>query len=203
MLRFLLCAFALLYAQLSFAATALPEDENGADTYSFAETSENPDPWEGFNRAMFGVNRVIDRGVLKPVVQVYQFIIPEPGREMVHNFVDNIYQPVVFFNSVFQADPQNSFATLWRFILNTTFGGLGLFDFAGAVGLENRPADFGQTLGSYGLGSGPYLFIPILGPSSGRDFPGRVVDMVIDPFNYIDDGVTLVKAGVTILDRRF
>ena len=198
-----LIALAAFSAQAAPVAASVPALTGGdADMYKFSQEVTDVDPLEGFNRAMFSVNRVIDRGLLRPVVQGYQFIVPEAGRRSVDNFVDNLYQPVVFLNSVLQADPQNSFATLWRFLLNTSFGVLGLFDFAGEVGLENRSADFGQTLGSWGMGSGSYLYLPIIGPSSARDLAGRGVDMLTDPFNYIDNGVTMVKTGITIVDKR-
>lgn len=169
-------------------------------------TTENlnvdQDPLEGMNRGVYRFNYAVDKGILKPAAQIYRGVVPEPGREMVTNFLGNWYSPVVFTNSVLQGDPQNSFATLWRFLLNTTFGVGGLFDFASAAGLKNRPADFGETLAMYGVCSGPYIVLPILGPSNARDALGRLTDAFINPFNYIDSGLSMSIAGATAIDAR-
>lgn len=161
------------------------------------------DPLEGFNRAMFGVNTALDKAVIRPVTYVYRGVVPEGGRESVSNFVNNIYSPVVLANSVLQGDQENSFATFWRFVVNTTFGIGGLFDVASTAGLKNRDADFGQTLAVWGAGSGPYLVLPILGPGTLRDSFGKGVDILINPVTWADEewyGYAL--AGVTIVDTR-
>jgi phospholipid-binding lipoprotein MlaA len=103
---------------------------------------------------------------------------------------------------VLQTDPQNSFATLWRFIINSTVGIGGLFDVASEAGLKNRPADLGQTLGMYGAGPGPYLVLPIIGPSNARDAVGRLGDALMNPFNYVDQGFSLALWSTTAVDAR-
>ena len=142
------------------------------------------DPLEPVNRGVHWFNHIFDVAVLKPVTQAYRFVVPEKGRSMVDNFLTNIYTPVVLVNSVLQRDPQNSFATGWRFILNTTLGVGGLFDFASEVGLHNRQADLGETMAFYGVGTGPYIVLPIIGPSNVRDALGRLGDAFMTPTNY-------------------
>ncbi len=173
-----------------------------ATACTHAADSEN-DPWEPFNRGMYRLNYVIDGLVLKPITQVYRGVMPEQGQTMVHHFVDNLQEPITFGNSVLQADPENSFVTLWRFLLNSTIGIGGLFDVATAVGLENRTTDFGQTLALYGVESGPYLFLPILGPSGARDGIGRVADAFMHPAMYVDStGASVALWTVTVVDTR-
>lgn len=160
------------------------------------------DPFEPVNRDIYKFNYVVDGYVLKPVAQGYQWAVPEKGRQMVSNFLENLYTPVVFTNSVLQGDPQNSFATLWRFLLNTTFGVGGLFDFASAAGLKNRPADLGETMAFYGVEPGPFIELPIIGPSNVRDAFGRLGDAFISPANYISTDTSIAIWAATAIDAR-
>ena len=160
------------------------------------------DPLEPVNRIVFGFNKLVDNVLLRPITVAYRAIVPEPGREMVTNALVNLYTPVVFGNSVLQGDPYNSFATMWRFILNSTVGIGGAFDVASQAGLKNRPADFGQTMAMYGIGSGPYLVLPVIGPSNGRDATGRLVDAFMNPFNYVDEGFSYAMWGTGAIDAR-
>jgi len=161
------------------------------------------DPWEPFNRGMYRLNYVIDGLVLKPVTQVYRGVVPERGQDMVHNFVLNLQEPITFGNSVLQADPENSFVSLWRFLLNSTIGVFGLFDVASDVGLKGRVTGFGETLALYGVESGPYLFLPVLGPSSARDGIGRVADAFMHPAMYSNStGASIALWTVTAVDTR-
>jgi phospholipid-binding lipoprotein MlaA len=167
------------------------------------ESNVENDPWEPFNRGMYKVNYAIDGLVLKPVTQVYRGVIPERGQTMVHNFVMNLQEPITFGNSVLQVDPENSFTSLWRFMLNSTIGVFGVFDVASEVGLRGRTTDFGQTLALYGIESGPYLFLPILGPSNVRDGVGRIGDALMHPATYVDDsGLSIAVWSVTAIDTR-
>ncbi len=163
---------------------------------------EPADTFEGFNRVMYKFNYGLDMVIIRPITQGYRFIVPQAGRIAVSNVVENLYSPVTFGNSVLQGDPQNSFATLWRFILNTTFGLGGVIDFAGQAGLHNRPADFGETMALCGVDSGPYLVLPFIGPSSVRDGIGRVGDAVMNPFTYTPYEVSIPYAAVSITDAR-
>jgi len=161
------------------------------------------DSLEPFNRAMFGFNEAVDGVVLRPVTSLYRGVVPEYGRDRVHNVLNNLHQPVVFVNSVLQGDVENAFSSLWSFLLNSTFGVAGIFDFAGTnSGLKVNDEDFGQTLGVWGFGSGPYLVLPILGPSSIRDGVGRGVDYFDDPFNYAHRDFVLGRMGASALDTR-
>ena len=161
------------------------------------------DPLEGFNRAMYHFNYGVDVAVLRPVSWVYLHGVPEEGREMVGNFVENINAPVDLANSVFQGDGYNSSATLWRFLINTSFGIGGLFDPAAEIGLKARHADFGQTLAFWGVDSGPYLVLPLLGPSTVRDGIGKIPDTALQPINWMEEWwPSLTLAGVKAVDFR-
>lgn len=160
------------------------------------------DPLEPFNRAVHQFNYTIDGAVLRPAAQIYQGVVPEKGRELVTNFLDNLYTPVIFANSVLQLDPDNSFASFWKFFVNTAFGVGGLFDVASETDLKVRNADFGQTLAVYGMGSGPYIVLPILGPCNGRDAVGRIGDAFMNPFNHLDEGVSITIWSATAIDKR-
>jgi len=187
---------------LAIGGCTPPRDVAKAQDEALEVDFADNDPLEKLNRAMHQFNYAIDLILLKPVTKGYQFAVPKFGRQMVSNFVDNLYTPVVFGNSVLQGDPQNSFASMWRFILNTTFGMGGLIDFASSAGLKNRPADFGQTLAIYGVETGPYIVLPIVGPCNARDTLGRVADAFMNPFNYLGDGVSAVTWTTTVIDMR-
>lgn len=164
--------------------------------------STDVDPAEGFNRGMFRVHQAIDGAVLRPVTYVYRGVVPEFGRDMVDNFVTNLSTPVVAANSFLQLDADRGFVAFWRFIINSTVGIGGLFDVASEAGLKKFDNDFGLTMARYGADSGAYLFLPVLGPTSPRDLVGRVADMFMDPFNYYDEGATMVRGGLTALNTR-
>ncbi len=170
------------------------------------EAEVDPDPWEKFNRGMFKVHTVLDTALVRPVAQAYRTVVPELGREGVSNVLENLRSPIDFVNSLLQGDVENSFAVFWRFALNTTFGFGGIRDFAAAdAHLRARPADFGQTLAVYGVGSGPYLFLPLLGPSTLRDTGGRGADTAFDPVTYAGDDwrwLAYAKAGMMGIDFR-
>ena len=165
------------------ACTSIPGEQSDAD------------PWEPFNRGMYRVNYVFDGVVLKPVTQIYRGVIPQKGQTMVHNFVENLESPITLGNSLLQGDPENSFATLWRFLINSTFGVAGLFDAASEVGLKNRKADFGQTLALYGVESGPYLFLPVFGPSGARDGVGLAFDAFM-PYGQLRRRINVHKISI-------
>lgn len=157
----------------------------GEDDYLNARPAGANDPLEGLNRGVFAVNKGIDTVLLRPVSKVYQFVMPTYGQHRVSNFVDNLEGPVVFLNSVLQGNPQNAFVSLWRFLFNSTLGLAGLYDMATHLGVPSQhDEDFGQTLSVWGMGEGPYLVLPILGPSNLRDLVGLPVDYFTDPFHY-------------------
>lgn len=144
------------------------------------------DPWEGFNRGLFAVHESVDKAVLEPVARGYRAVTTTGIRSGVSNFLSNLRSPVIFVNDALQAEPSRAATTAARFGINSTVGVLGVFDVASRMGLERHDEDFGQTLAVWGVGSGPYLFIPILGPSNVRDGFGRVVDVFVDPLTYAE-----------------
>lgn len=161
------------------------------------------DPLSGYNRAMYEFNYVVDGLVLKPAAQLYRGVVPEKGREMVNDALANLYSPITFGNSVLQGDAHNSFATFFRFLINSTVGIGGLFDVASEAGLKNRTTDFGQTLAIYGAEPGAYVVLPIIGPSNVRDTIGRVADLFMQPWTYANDmGLSAAIYGATAVNAR-
>lgn len=168
-----------------------------------AAESQEVDPWEGFNRAMFSFNEGLDRAVVKPVTQGYRFIMPDFAEQGVHNFFENIGDVKTFFNNVLQGKPKEASEDLGRVVVNTTIGIGGLFDVASAFGIPKHDEDFGQTLGAWGVESGPYLVLPLFGPSSLRDGVGRIPDMMVDPIQQVsDDDTGLGLQVLRVIDKR-
>lgn len=173
-----------------------------------AQEAALQDPFEYMNRGFFKVNQLIDGLLLKNLAIIYQDVTPEPVRDSISNVVDNLNNPVIFLNDLLQGEFQNAGETLVRFLLNTTIGVFGIFDVAsGGLDIHHHNADFGQTLGMWGIGSGPYLVIPVLGPSSARDLLGRGADYFADPYNgymrnHDNDGALYVRTGVEGVVKR-
>ncbi len=144
-----------------------------------------PSVFEPFNEKMFSFNIWMDEHILRPVARSYAGTVPEPARLSVRRFFHNIGVLPRFANSLFQLKLDGAAREAGRFVINTTLGGLGFFDVAkNKFGLEISEEDFGQTLGTYGVGSGPYLVLPFMGPSTVRDVIGRVADGAMDPKTY-------------------
>ena len=146
------------------------------------------DPLEGFNRGSYGFSMGVDRALLRPVTHGYMAVTPRPVRHRVSAFVFNLGEPSTFVNDVLQGKPKRAGRTTARFVINSTVGVLGLFDVAAGMGIRPHDADFGQTFGRYGVKPGPYLYIPVLGPSNFRDGVGRVFDFVTDPIGLAGQG---------------
>ncbi|MBX6393582.1 MAG: VacJ family lipoprotein [Burkholderiales bacterium] len=136
------------------------------------------DPIEPVNRAVFEFNDTVDRAVLKPVARGYKAVLPEPVRTGISNFFSNLRDPWIGLNQLLQGKVEEGVTDFMRFVVNTTFGLAGIFDVASEGGMEKHDEDFGQTLGVWGLDTGPYLVLPFLGPSSVRDGVGRAADSV-------------------------
>jgi phospholipid-binding lipoprotein MlaA len=143
--------------------------------------SQTQDPWEGFNRKIYAFNDVLDRNVARPVAHTYVRAMPAPARSGIHNVITNIDEPVTVVNDALQGKLKQTLQDLGRFVINSTVGILGWFDVAQHVGLPHHDEDLGQTLAVWGVSSGPYLVIPIIGPSSVRDAGGRVGDLYFNP----------------------
>jgi phospholipid-binding lipoprotein MlaA len=138
--------------------------------------ASSPDPWEGMNRGTFWFNERVDRAVLEPVATGWDWLLPERVQTSVGNFFDNLFLPIVFVNDLLQAKPVAAAQDVGRFAVNTTLGLAGLFDPASRFGIPENDEDFGQTFGRWGCPPGPYLVLPLLGPSSLRDAPSGVLD---------------------------
>lgn len=146
-----------------------------------ATTANNPkDPFEGFNRAMFAVNEALDV-VIKPVAQGYDAAAPLPLKVAISNFFGNIWDSWTAVNNLLQGKPGDAVSDVGRVLINSTIGIGGAFDVAGEMGLTKHSEDFGQTLGKWGVGDGPYFYWPIIGPRTTRDTFGWMVDVYVDP----------------------
>lgn len=145
-------------------------------TQTVVAESNDPDPWEGFNRKVFAFNETVDKYVAKPLAEGYQYVTPQPVDDSVTHFFSNLGELLVIANDVGQLKLGQAASDTARFLVNTTVGFFGVFDVASHIGLEKHNEDFGQTLGYWGVGSGPYLVLPILGPSTLRDSSGLLFD---------------------------
>lgn len=168
----------------SLTALLLPAIAGAEET-----ATPNPDPWEGFNRKVYAFNDMADRYFLKPVAKGYQFITPQFVEDGVHNMFSNVGEVGSVLNSLLQAKFKHGAEDTGRFLINTTVGLLGFFDVAGKMGMEAHDEDFGQTLGYWGVKSGPYIVLPLLGPRTVRDSFGSIPDAYSDPIPYLIDHV--------------
>jgi phospholipid-binding lipoprotein MlaA len=174
-----------------------------------AATSNNPrDPLESVNRAVYHFNDGVDNLIVKPVAIVYKGVVPQIARTGVSNFFSNINDVIVALNNLLQGKFTHAVSDVGRIVVNTTAGLLGVIDVATEIGLEKHNEDFGQTLGWWGLGDGPYLVLPFIGPSSFRDGVGWLADFYSDPVTYVDPsrdrnilwGTRLVSRRTELLD---
>ena len=149
-------------------------------------TASKADPLEDLNRATYAFNDKVDEAVFKPVAKGYQTITPEFFRAGVTNLFTNIGDVATALNNLLQGKPGDAASDAGRFLVNSTLGVLGLFDVATPMGLDKHDEDFGQTLGKWGVNSGPFLMIPLMGPSTLRDAVGRPVDSYAGYFRYVD-----------------
>lgn len=157
------------------------------------------DPLEPVNRLVFSFNNGVDRVLVRPAARAYQWVVPDPMEQGVRNVFANLGEVRNASNNLLQGKWQRSAAATGRLAINSTVGLVGLFDVASHIGIEPVPEDFGQTLGYWGLGQGPYLVLPVLGPSSLRDGTGRAVDLFQNPLTYAELGLA-ERAAVTVVD---
>nr|WP_256667075.1 VacJ family lipoprotein [Pseudomonas sp. 8O] len=170
---------------------------------AMSQAASEEDPWESFNRPIFRFNDTVDTYALKPIAQGYRAVTPQFLEDGVHNVFGNIGDVGNLANNLLQGKLHNAGVDTGRLIFNTTFGVLGFFDVAKHMGLRKNDEDFGQTLGFWGLNSGPYLVIPLLGPSTVRDATGRVPDSFLTPYPYMGHVPTRnVTRGVQVVDTR-
>jgi phospholipid-binding lipoprotein MlaA len=178
----------------------------GCSTTKDPESLAQNDPYEPTNRAITDFNTKIDNNFAKPVAKFYNHAVPQFARDGVHNFLTNLNKPVTFGNDLLQGEGARAGQTVARFTVNTTLGVGGLVDVATRIGIPDHTEDFGQTLGVWGVGEGPYLVLPFMGPDPPRDLTGDVVDIFMDPTTYIrfhgSDTWYAVRSGVSVLDLR-
>ncbi|MDI2594881.1 VacJ family lipoprotein [Pseudomonas sp. N3-W] len=168
-----------------------------------AQAASEDDPWESVNRPIYQFNDFVDTYALKPIAQGYDYVTPQFLEDGIHNMFRNVGDVTNLFNNVLQAKPHAAGVDTARILLNTTFGVAGFFDVGTKMGLQRSDEDFGQTLGHWGVGSGPYVMLPLLGPSTLRDAPSKVVDSYTGPYPYINDiPVRNSVFGLNIVDTR-
>jgi phospholipid-binding lipoprotein MlaA len=168
-----------------------------------AATPSRDDPFEPMNRASFAVHEVVDGHVVKPIAQAYVDYTPKLVQTGIRNFFGNIDDFISFINGMLQNKPEKAGNDLGRVITNTGFGLLGLIDIASDAGIPKGNEDFGQTFGYWGIPQGPYLFIPVLGPTTVRDGTGLIVRAYATPIGYIHDVSTRnILWGIGFLDAR-
>ena len=185
---------------LALAAAALLT--GCASTTDLAD--EDADALESYNRAMFAFNDAVDKAVFKPVAKVYWRVLPEPVTDSVGNFFSNLNDVVVLANDLLQFKLHQAAMDSSRIVFNTTFGLGGLFDVATRMELPKHREDFGQTLGVWGFGAGPYLVLPLLGPSTVRDTFGFAGDFMINPIDWATDSEAAKWGlwGLNLINRR-
>lgn len=149
-------------------------------TFPALAEEKDPDPWEGFNRTMFSFNTKVDNNLLRPTAVGYKKIMPAPGRTALSNFFSNVGDITTIVNDIGQLKMAQAGSDIARFLINTTVGFFGVFDVATNIGLKKHDEDFGQTLGYWGVPSGPYLVLPLLGPSTVRDSTGLGIEYTAD-----------------------
>ncbi len=173
----------LLLLLLCSACSACAARPAGVSTT--AQVVQSSDPLEPYNRSVMKLNRNLTKIILRPVVSVYRALLPKPVRKGLANISANAKAPLVFVHDVLQAEPDRAFQTLGRFLMNSSVGLGGAIDVAAKAGVPAHDEDAGQTLARWGIPSGPYLVLPLLGPSNVRDSFGSAADMFADPMRYV------------------
>lgn len=206
------CPLRLVLSKLLvFSAVMLAACASRTDTAQQAATYEEDfnDPFEDTNRKIFEFNQTVDRNVLVPVAKAYRTALPDPVRDSVRDFLNNLREPLVFVNDTLQGQFERAGTTVGRFVINSTIGIGGLVDVAGRWGIPYHEEDLGLTLGAWGIPEGPYIVVPILGPSTPRDLGGQVAEGFGDPWNNLVTGnpwtlywIPFVRGGVSGIDQR-
>ncbi len=187
--------FVVIALLLVSACAARPP---ASDPDALAEYQENNDPAEPTNRVFYKVNDTLDTYFLAPVARGYRSAVPDAVRRPVHNVLANLSSPIIFANDVLQTRPRRAGDTVMRFLINSTAGVGGLFDVATSLGYPEHDTDFGVTMALWGVGEGPFLFLPVLGPSNPRDATGFAGNIVLDPFTYASfGGITALRISRT------
>lgn len=204
--RLFLPALTVALLGLQGCATRPP----ASDPDALADYKQTDDPLEPTNRVFYAVNNGIDTVILKPAALAYRYVVPSPVRDGVHHVLTNISSPVQLVNDMLEGKPRRAGDTTMRFLINTTVGVLGIFDVATKWGYPDHDADFGMTLALWGVPEGPFLFLPVLGPTDPRDAAGFGADIALDPFTWIGTGpnhpgwtaFTWSRYGLNAVDTR-
>lgn len=186
-------AAALLAAGVAACATPPP----ASDPEALADFKQTNDPLEPTNRVFYAVNNGIDAVLLRPLAVGYRWAVPRPVRTHVHNVLENLDDPVTLVNDMMQGKPRRAGDTLVQFVINSTVGIAGIFDVADGLGYPGHDTDFGLTLATWGMPEGPFLFLPVLGPSDPRDAFGFGMNIALDPFTWAGYGAVVAALGYT------
>jgi|GEM_PF-182595 len=182
-----------------------PQAQINSDPFLKAEAAPNPaDPWEDWNRSVYSFNETLDGLFLRPVAKAYRFVTPGFVDAGITNFFSNLSEVRNFIHSVLQLKGESAVVALGRLTFNSVFGLAGFFDVATAWDLPQRDEDLGQTLGYWGVSSGPYLVVPLMGPSTVRDFSGLIGDITVtpSPWDYVEDPDVYYLRALQLIDRR-
>lgn len=199
------CALPLVAALLLAGCATRPP---ASDPEALAEYEQTNDPAEPTNRRLYAVHQGIDSYVLRPVAVGYRAVVPSPVRTGIRNVLGNLRTPVILANDMLQGEPRRAGDTLGRFLINSTLGVGGIFDVAASqFGVPGHAEDYGQTLARWGMKEGPYIFIPVLGPSNPRDLLGFGLGILADPLTWFGQGavvnaLTYTRGGATVVDTR-
>ena len=202
-IRHHLLVIMLLVGAVGGCASPPPAD----DPEALAEFNETNDPLEPTNRVIYAINDGLDTVILRPAAKAYRFLLPAPIRGGIHNALSNLGTPVQLGNDMLEGKPRRAGDTTMRFLINTTVGVLGVFDIAKSWGYPDHDADFGMTLALWGLPDGPFLFLPVFGPSGPRDAVGLGVNAAMDPFTWVGQGAAVraldwSRFALNALDQR-
>ena len=197
----------LLALVLAFGLGACATRPDPTDAEAVAEFNATNDPLEPLNRGAFFVNDGIDTLILRPAAEAYRIFLPPEVRTAIRNVLANLRTPVILVNDILQGETHRAGETIGRFVINTTIGIGGIMDRAADFGLIGHTEDFGQTLAVWGMPEGPYLFVPVLGPSNPRDLAGSGVDVAASPLTWISgndawDAAMITRTVVNVLDIR-
>ncbi len=197
--------FRILSVAAMLLATGCADHPPAGDADALAEYKANNDPIEPTNRFFYRINDGLDTYILAPVARGYRYV-PEGIRRPIHNVIANISTPVIFANDVLQAKPRRAGDSMMRFVINSTAGVGGLFDVATDLGYPEHDSGFGTTLALWGVGEGPFLFLPVLGPSNPRDAAGFAGNVALDPLTFATFGgsqtLGIARYGVSAVDTR-
>jgi phospholipid-binding lipoprotein MlaA len=204
--RLALSDLLLVSALILAGCAAHPETEQQQVT-TYEE--EFNDPLEDTNRKIFEFNQFVDRNALVPIAKAYRTALPDPVRDSMRDFLNNLREPLVFVNDTLQGQFESAAKTVGRFVVNSTVGIGGVVDVMGRWGVPFHEEDLGLTLGAWGVPEGPYIVVPVLGPSTPRDLGGQVAEGFGDPWNLIVTGtpytlywIPFVRGGVAGIDQR-